>query len=116
MIEFAIALLVKRNPRSLKKMLEKKTIPGNTSLFKNATSISQLMAGLSTNTSTGKKIEKRRSSKGIKIQNLEDLKNENDDGRKKINLSSHNFIDLVSSILFPISYLIFNIIYWLMVL
>ena len=74
------------------------------------------MTDFSFSTSKGRKVKKRRSGKGAEIQNWEDPNNENGDGRKNINLSSHNLIDLVSSALFPISYLIFNIIYWLMVL
>merc|ERR1712061_294824 len=87
MLEFAIALLVKRNPRRFKKMLKKTISPGMALLHKSVTSISQLMTDFDINNSKGRKVKKRRSSKDTKIQNLEDPNDKNGDGRININLS-----------------------------
>ena len=57
-----------------------------------------------------------RSSKERKRLNLQNQKEDIEGMKMDIGLSAHVVIDLIASCLFPISYIIFNIIYWYMVL
>ena len=95
MLEFAIVLLSKRNPQ----------IPNMSQLMKKF----YAMLGMD-------KTGEFQRNKGTKIHDLED-RNDNIGRRKDINaLAAYILIDLIASFLFPISYLLFNIIYWYMVL
>ena len=95
MLEFAIVLLLKRNPKIPK--------------------MSQLMTNFYAMLGMDKTSEFHRN-KGTKIQDLED-RNDNIGRRKDLNaLAAYILIDLIASFLFPISYLLFNIIYWYIVL
>ena len=53
---------------------------------------------------------------GTKIQSLEDRNNDTVKRKDNNALAAYILIDLIASFLFPISYLLFNIIYWYMVL
>ena len=95
MLEFATVLLLKRNPKTPK--------------------MSLLMANFMAMFVKDETGEFQRN-KGTKIQSLEDRNNDTVKGKDNNALAAYILIDLIASFLFPISYLLFNIIYWYMVL
>ena len=115
MLEFAIVLLIKRNPKRVKKITSKKKVQENKSMFIKVRSMSLSLANFSAML-TKEENAKIQPSKGTKNQDLEDLKH--DIGNENLNtrIPTHVFVDIISSFIFPISFLFFNIIYWYMVL
>ena len=115
MIEFAIVLLLKRNSRSIKLFKNNNKISSDESLFIKVGCVSQLMKNISQFSRKESKATIR-SSKERKRLNLQNQKEDIEGIKTDIGLSAHVVIDLIASCLFPISYVIFNIIYWYMVL
>ena len=115
MIEFAIVLLVKRNSRSIELFKNKKKISADESLFTKERCVSQLMKNISPFPRKESKATIRSSNERKRL-NLQNQKEDIEGMKTDIGLSAHVVIDLIASCLFPISYVIFNIIYWYMVL
>lgn len=115
MLEFAIALLIKRKPKRERKITSKKKSQGNKSMFIKVRSMSLSLANFSAML-TKEENAKIQPSKGTKNQDLEDQKNDIGNENFNTRIPTHVFVDIISSFIFPISFLFFNIIYWYMVL
>ena len=115
MLEFAIVLLIKRKPRRVKKITSKKKIAGNKSMLIKVRSMSLSLAKFSAML-TKEENAKIQPSKGTKNQDLEDQKHDIGNENSNTSIPTHVFVDIISSFIFPISFLFFNIIYWYMVL
>ena len=111
MIEFAIALLVKRNSREQTVELEKnknKILTQNMSLKR---SLSQMRIGFPPTTDSFSK-----SRTGLRMnKSSECLELYGKRRNAKFFTSSYNILDIAASILFPIFYALFNIVYWWLV-
>jgi hypothetical protein len=109
MIEFAVALLVKRNP--IKRNVES----GKNKISMQSTSLNRSLSemGIELPSTTNSLFKSR---KGIIIRPSESLDYNEQSKNEKCFTSSYNCIDISASVLFPTCYALFNIVYWCLVL